>query len=72
MKILVTGGAGFIGAHLVNKLISSKNKVLIVDNLQGVGGIPYVHPKATFLKGCITSKKIHDFIKNGNLKLSII
>ena len=63
MKILVTGGAGFIGAHLVNKLISSKNKVLIVDNLQGVGGIPYVHPKATFLKGCITSKKIHDLIK---------
>ena len=63
MKILVTGGAGFIGAHLVNKLIISKHKVLIVDNLQGVGGIPYVHPKATFIKGCITKKKILNLIK---------
>ena len=33
-KILVTGGAGFIGAHLVDKLIKSKYKVLIVDHLK--------------------------------------
>ena len=31
-KILVTGGAGFIGAHLVKKLIEEKFKVMIVDN----------------------------------------
>jgi UDP-glucose 4-epimerase len=33
VKILVTGGAGFIGSHLVERLIRLKNKVTILDNL---------------------------------------
>lgn len=33
MKILVTGGAGFIGSHIVDKLISEGNEVVVVDNL---------------------------------------
>jgi UDP-glucose 4-epimerase len=33
MKILITGGAGFIGSHLVEKLITENNEILIVDNL---------------------------------------
>ena len=32
MKILVTGGAGFIGSHLCDKLIAEKHKVICVDN----------------------------------------
>ena len=32
MKILVTGGAGFIGSHLVEELLSNKNEILIFDN----------------------------------------
>ena len=32
-KILVTGGAGFIGSHLVDKLISNKQEVKVLDNL---------------------------------------
>ncbi len=32
MRILVTGGAGFIGSHLVEKLLDSKNEVICVDN----------------------------------------
>jgi UDP-glucose 4-epimerase len=32
LKILVTGGAGFIGSHLVEKLIEMKNSVMVYDN----------------------------------------
>tara|TARA_S200000501_G_scaffold368818_1_gene407254 strand:+ start:924 stop:1847 length:924 start_codon:yes stop_codon:yes gene_type:complete len=32
MKILVTGGAGFIGSHLVEELLSDENEILIFDN----------------------------------------
>jgi UDP-glucuronate 4-epimerase len=33
MKILVTGGAGFIGSHLAEKLLQSNHKVVILDNI---------------------------------------
>ena len=32
MKILVTGGAGFIGSHLVDRLLERSNRVVCVDN----------------------------------------
>lgn len=32
-KIIVTGGAGFIGSHLVDRLVSLGNEVVVVDNL---------------------------------------
>ena len=33
MKIIVTGGAGFIGSHLVDSLLSLKHDVVSIDNL---------------------------------------
>ena len=39
-KILITGGAGFVGSHLTEKLINLGHKVLVVDILKSQGGIP--------------------------------
>ena len=33
MKILLTGGAGFIGSHLCDRLLSLHNKITVIDNL---------------------------------------
>jgi len=33
MKILITGGAGFIGSHLADKLIDQGHEVTVIDNL---------------------------------------
>ena len=63
-KVLVTGGAGFIGAHLVNDLIKKNYKVLIIDNLKTIGGIPYINPKSIFIKGDILNHKVLKKIEN--------
>lgn len=47
MNILVTGGAGFIGSHLVDALIEAGHTVTVVDNLS-TGNKAFVHPKAVF------------------------
>ena len=44
---LVTGGAGFIGSHLVDRLISDNN-VTVIDNLSS-GKKEYINPKASFV-----------------------
>ncbi len=46
-KIIVTGGAGFIGSHLVDKLIEQGNEVVVIDNLS-TGQQENVNPKAKF------------------------
>lgn len=57
-KILVTGGVGFIGAHLVQKLIDKRFEVMVVDSLKTIGGIPYINPKSLFVKGDILDDRV--------------
>ncbi|MBO7431399.1 MAG: SDR family NAD(P)-dependent oxidoreductase [Elusimicrobia bacterium] len=61
MKILVTGGAGFIGSNIVDELIEKKHKVVIVDNL-ATGNIKNVNKKAKFYKVSVCDKKKIDEI----------
>ena len=46
-KYLVTGGAGFIGSTLVDKLIEQGNQVLVIDDLSA-GKKENLNPKAEF------------------------
>jgi UDP-glucuronate decarboxylase len=41
-KIIVTGGAGFIGSHLVKRLVSEGNQVIVIDNLITTGNWKYL------------------------------
>src|SRR3989338_4009964 len=47
--ILVTGGAGFIGSHLVDRLVALNHKVLVIDDLS-LGKKEFVNKKAIFYK----------------------
>lgn len=62
MKVLVTGGAGFIGSHLVDRLINEGHDVAVVDNLS-TGKKENVNRRADFHKMDILSQKIDKLFK---------
>ena len=47
MSYIVTGGAGFIGGHLVDRLISKRYDTIVIDDLSAG---KYVNPKSKFMK----------------------
>ena len=65
-KVLVTGGAGFIGSTLVDKLIHKNIEVTIVDNLSS-GKKDNINPKAIFYKGDLNHKTFEGY-KHYNTK----
>ncbi|MBW2047929.1 MAG: GDP-mannose 4,6-dehydratase [Deltaproteobacteria bacterium] len=62
MKILVTGGAGFIGSNVADGLIEAGHQVLVVDNLY-TGKRSNVNPEARFFQLDIRAQEIADLIK---------
>lgn len=59
LKIVVTGGAGFIGSHIVEHWISKDAEVHIIDNLRsGYLSNVEIFPEAIFHKGSITDRNL--------------
>jgi UDP-glucose 4-epimerase len=56
-KILVTGGAGFIGSHVAEELIGRGHQVVVLDDLSG-GFMDNVVPGAQFVQGSITDHEL--------------
>lgn len=66
MKYLVTGGAGFIGANLVKKLLSDKHEVVVVDNYAGGKRSDRIFKGVKYIKEDVRNiKKIIKICKSG-------
>lgn len=55
MKILVTGGGGYIGSFMIMRLLANQNEVVVLDSLER-GYREAIDPKASFVKGDIKDK----------------
>ena len=70
MRTAVTGGAGFIGSHLVEYLLKRGDDVVVIDNLStGQAGEPARrscdHPRLTFVEGTILDRRAVDKVVRG-------
>lgn len=64
MRFVITGGAGFIGSHLVDKLLSMDHQIVVIDNLStGKKENLRIHKNLTFIE-----QKVYDYINvDGNI-----
>lgn len=69
--ILVCGGAGYIGSHMVYKLVEEDEDVCIIDNLS-TGKKKLIHPDVKFYEGNIEDDKLMDKIFSENDINSVI
>ena len=63
MAILVAGGAGYIGSHMVKDLVEHGQEVVVADNLS-TGHRDAINPKAKFYEGDIRDRKFLDKISD--------
>ena len=62
MKVLVTGGAGFIGSHIVDRLIGLGHDVIVIDNLC-TGKMAFIHPEASFYRVDLRDRGIQEIVE---------
>jgi len=69
MNILVTGGAGFIGSHIVDALVDNGHRVRVLDavveQVHGDAGPQYLNPQAEFLHGDVCDAELVDRALDG-------
>ena len=68
MNILVTGGAGFIGSHIVNTYIEAGHHVTVIDNLSS-GKLRHLNPKVKFYEMDIIDPKVTKILKNEAIQI---
>ena len=65
MKILVTGGAGFIGSHIVDAYLEAGHEVIVIDDLSS-GRRENVDPRARFYELDILDENLRDVFRREN------
>jgi UDP-glucose 4-epimerase len=67
MKILVTGGAGFIGSHVVDAYIGARHQVVVLDDLS-TGKKENLNPKAKFYEMSILDEKLEPLLRDEKIE----
>ncbi|MBN2028945.1 GDP-mannose 4,6-dehydratase [bacterium] len=68
MKILITGGAGFIGSHIVDGFLNDGHEVVVVDNMT-MGRFENINPKAKFYLMDIRSKELEKMFEREKIDI---
>ena len=73
LRILITGGSGFIGSHLTDKLLNNGEKIYVIDNYEtGRKDNLKYHDNLTIIEGSIENTNLVDkILKNNNINLII-
>lgn len=71
MNILITGGCGFIGSHVVDKFIQEKHNIIVVDKLTYAGNIDFLNPKAKLIQIDIGDSSILEILMKHSIDIII-